>query len=209
MIYNISQKKIKWSLSSFFTLQRCLKRRGCRIEAAVFDRIALYRSITEWRWLSEYHVLLLLIACGTNSELSCSARSGLRHPFRSLFFVPSPSLRRESIGDSRGYKKWACRGLFRDRGSFDFRETREESRNRRYKPLREVGGDTRNIRKRYPEHEARNRAFESPVAANVWIAAFVHFKGVKRALSVVRKFCLPITFVRVASVRNSHIKLLE
>lgn len=40
-----------------------------------------------------FHVSLLLIACGTNSELSCSAISGLRRLFRS----PSLSLRLESI----------------------------------------------------------------------------------------------------------------
>lgn len=96
--------------------------------------------------IGEVHVLPV-IACGTNSKLSCSARSGLGHLSRSLF-VPLPTLslslylscsvanQSMVLNDSQGYKERACRGLFRDRGNF--RDARRIVIAR--EPLGEVGG---------------------------------------------------------------------
>lgn len=61
------------------------------IEVAAFPSIAASRNDGDYR--EGFTCSLLLIACGTNSELSCSAISGLRRLFRSS----SLSLRLESI----------------------------------------------------------------------------------------------------------------
>lgn len=82
---------------------------------AAFDRIALYRSITGMTVIiGGYHVSLSLIACGTNSELSCSARSGRRppFPFSFSFLLPRTAANESATAeDTRG-----GRALFRDRG---------------------------------------------------------------------------------------------
>lgn len=50
-------------------------------------------------------------------------------PFSFSVSLITPRINRWALNDSRGYKKKACRGLFRDHGnSFDFREEHEESR---------------------------------------------------------------------------------
>lgn len=68
-------------------------------------KVWLYRSVSQHHGMTViiggYHASLLLIACGTNSELSCSARSGLRHLFRSpsrSFSVALPRINRWQPG---------------------------------------------------------------------------------------------------------------
>jgi len=93
-----------------------------------------------------------------------------------------------TAGDTRRGRAEACFAIVAASTSV----RHEESRNRHYKLLREVGGGTRSIRKRYSKRDACNRAFESLVATNIQIAAFVHFKRDKRIVSVIAKFCSPI-----------------
>lgn len=88
-----------------------LSRRG-RIEAATYDRtfcITQHHGMTVI--IGEYHASLLLIACGTNSKLSCSTRSGLRRLFDSpsrFFSLAPPRINRRQLriqeeGVSRPY----------------------------------------------------------------------------------------------------------
>lgn len=123
-----------------------------------------------------FHVSLLLIACGTNSELSCSAISGLRRLLRSL----SLSLRLESIdgflttvGNTR---RRPCRGLFRDHGSsFNFREEQGELRSPATS-LCEVGEDSKNIGNTIRNAQTYNRDFKSSVARSILYIPLLYSK---------------------------------
>lgn len=52
-------------------------------------------------------------------------------PFSLSFSLITPRINRWVLNDNRGYKKKACRGLFRDHGSsFNFREEHTKNRDR-------------------------------------------------------------------------------
>jgi len=113
--FTVKEKYKNFSESSS-RMKRC-GNRSCSVWS-----YALYRSITEWL-LEDITCRYYLSRVARTANFLARQEAALG-AFSVFFHIPSPSRHRESIGDSRGYKKRACRGLFRDRGSFNFRETR-------------------------------------------------------------------------------------
>lgn len=101
--------------------------------------IAASRNDGDYQWVrgGGAHVSLPLIACGTNSTNFLArqevALGTFSVPFLSLPLARAVWNQSPGLGNSRGYKKRACPGLFRDHGS-SFRETRRIKIT--YNPLR-------------------------------------------------------------------------
>jgi len=165
-----------------------------------------YRSVSQHHGMTviieEYYVSLPLIACGTNSELSCSARSGLRHlyPFSFSFLLCRTAANQSATtGNTRRGRAEVYFTIAAASTSVRHEESQNISRYAKWVEYWEVS-----------ENASRNatRVIEpsNPVAMNVRIAAFAHFKRDQRAVSVLSLASYVFAnYVckRTASVRNS------